>query len=152
MKNHLALSAAFVAIALMASGAVAQTTSAPTTPAATAPAATTPPAAKKGKSSGGGAAAKAETELADLTKALTLTDDQQAKIKPILADESAKIRAGKGKKGATAPSADDTKAKNKIIRDDANKQIRALLTPDQQKIFDASAKKSGGSKKAAPAA
>jgi Spy/CpxP family protein refolding chaperone len=155
MKKHLALFAAFAAIVLMASSAVAQTpaaptTPAPTTPAATAPAAASAPAAKKGKASGGGAAGKADKDLADLTKTLTLTDDQQAKIKPILADESAKIRAGK-KKGSTA-SADDTKAANKVIRDAANQQIRALLTPDQQKIFDASNKKGAGSKSTPAAA
>src|ERR1035437_2662976 len=63
-------------------------------------------------------------------------------------DESAKIRASK--KASTGASADDSKAKSKVIREDANKQIRALLTPDQQKIFDASSKKEGG-KKSAPA-
>jgi Spy/CpxP family protein refolding chaperone len=145
MKKHLALFAALFAIVLMTSSAIAQDS----TPAATATTpATTTKAAKKGKSSGGGASGRADAELADLTKSLTLTDDQQAKIKPIFTDESAKIHAAK--KGSTG-SADDSKAKNKVIRDDANKQIRALLTPDQQKIFDASSKKEGG-KKSEPAA
>ena len=151
MKKYLALSAAlFAVVVLMASSAVAQTTTpASTAPTASAPATAAAPAAKKGKASGGGAAGKADKDLADLTKTLTLTDDQQAKIKPILADESAKIRAGK--KGSTA-SADDTKAANKAIRDAANQQIRALLTPDQQKIFDASNKKGAGSKSTPAAA
>ena len=82
---------------------------------------------------------------------MTLTDDQQAKIKPILADEATKIHATKGKKSDAAATADDSKAKTKAIRDDANKQIRALLTPDQQKLFDASSKKEGGKKSAPPA-
>ena len=139
MKKYLALFAVLFAIILMATSAIAQDTTSGTA---------TTPTAKKGKSSGGGAAGRANAELADLTKSLTLTDDQQAKIKPILMDESAKIHASKK---ASTGSADDSKAKSAAIRADANKQIRELLTPDQQKIFDASAKKGGG-KKSAPAA
>jgi protein CpxP len=137
MKKHVALFAVLIAISLMTSSAIAQDT--PTTPATT---------TKKAKSSGGGAAGRATKELADLTTKLNLTTDQQAKIKPILTDESAKIHAARK---ASADSADDAKAKSKAIRTDANQQIRALLTPDQQKIFDAEAKKSG-SEKSAPAA
>ncbi len=144
MKKHLALITVSFAVILMASSAIAQDT----TPTATTPTTTAPAKAKKGKSSSGGASAgKAEADLANLTKTLTLTDDQQAKIKPILFDESAKIHATKA---ASKGSTDDSKAKNKVIREDANKQIRALLTPDQQKLFDGS-KKEGG-KKSAPAA
>jgi len=145
MKKHLALSAAILATALMASTAFAQDT---TTSAATTPATATTPA-KKAKGSGGAAAAKADKELAELTQTLTLTNDQQAKIKPILADEASKIHGGK--KAAAGPDADAAKARNKAIRDDANKQINALLTPDQQKLFAESSKKEG-SKKSAPAA
>jgi hypothetical protein len=151
MKKHLALIAASFAIILMASSGIAQDTAPAATTTTTAPA-----KAKKGKSSGGGAAAgKADADLANLTKTLTLTDDQQAKIKPILADESAKIHATKAKKAsagaASTTTADDSKAASKAIREDANKQVRALLTPDQQKLFDVSSKKEGG-KKTAPAA
>jgi Spy/CpxP family protein refolding chaperone len=147
MKKHLALIAVSFAVVMMASTAIAQDTTAAATPA------TATAKASKKKSSGGGAAAnKAATELASLTETLKLTDDQQAKIKPILADETAKIHATKGKKSdaASTASADDAKAKTKAIREDSNKQIRALLTPDQQKIFDGS-KKEGG-KKSAPTA
>jgi len=147
MKKHLALFAAFFAVVLMASTAIAQTTD--TT--STAPAATTATKAKKTKGGGGGASAKADSDLANLTKTLALTDDQQAKIKPILADESAKIRASKKANASATP--EDSKAKSKVIRDDANQQIRALLTPDQQKTFDSTSKKEGGKKPAAaPAA
>jgi hypothetical protein len=137
MKKHLTLFAALFAIVLMASSAIAQNTPS-TTPATT---------TKKAKSSGGGAAGRADKELADLTTKLNLTADQQAKIKPILTDESAKIHASK--KAATG-SPDDVKAKSKAIRTDANQQIRALLTSTQQKTFDAAVKK-GGTKKPAAA-
>jgi hypothetical protein len=145
MKKHLALSAAILGTALMASTAFAQVT---TTSAASTPATATNPA-KKAKGSGGAAAAKADRELADLTQTLTLTNDQQAKIKPILADEASKIHGGM--KAATGPDADAAKARNKAIRDDANKRINALLTPDQQKLFAESSKKER-SKKSEPAA
>lgn len=145
MKKHLVLSAAILATALMASTAFAQVT---TTSAATTPATATNPA-KKAKGSGSAAAAKADRELAELTQTLTLTNDQQAKIKPILADEASKIHGGM--KAATGPDADAAKARNKAIRDDANKRINALLTPDQQKLFAESSKKEG-SKKSAPVA
>ena len=148
MKKHLALFAAFFAVVLMASTAIAQDT----TPTPATPAAATATKAKKGKGGGGGgASAKADSDLANLTKTLTLTDDQQAKIKPILADESAKIRASKKANASATP--EYSKAKSKVIRDDANQQIRALLTPDQQKTFDSTSKKEGGKKAAAaPAA
>jgi hypothetical protein len=137
MKKHLALFAAAFAIGLVASSAIAQDTTTPTTPTTT----------KKAKS-GGASANKAASDLAALTTTLSLTDDQQARIKPILLDEASKLHGGK--KAAAGPDADAAKAKNKAIRDDTNKQIRALLTPDQQKTFDAMPKKSG-KKAAAPA-
>ena len=143
MKKYFALSA-ILAASLFASVALAQDTS--TTTLSTAP--TKSSTTSKKSKSGGAAANKADSELASLTKDLTLTDDQQAKIKPILLDEHSKISAAR--KGSSN-SADDQKAKTKAIRDSANQQIRALLTPDQQKLFDASAK-SHASKKAVPAA
>lgn len=129
MKRQLALFVTVLVISFMSPAAIAQVTTAGT--------ASTPSAkpVKKGKAAGGGAAHKADAELADLTKSLNLTEDQQAKIKSILVDESAKIRAER--KGPSI-TADEAKAKHKEIREEANKQIRALLNPDQQKLFDAS--------------
>ena len=100
-------------------------------------------AQKKAKTSGA-ASAHADAELADLTTKLSLTDDEKAKIKPILDDEAAKIHAVKMDKTA---SDDDKKAKTKPIRDDASKQIRAALTPDQAKTYDTIAKKGGDGEK-----
>lgn len=76
----------------------------------------------------------ADDMLAHLTKALSLTDDQQAKIKPILADEHEKIQAIRQD---TSVSKADMGAKIKPIRDAANDQIKALLTPDQVTKFEA---------------
>jgi|GEM_PF-2407697 len=116
-------------------------------------------AQKKSKASGASkSSAHADAKLADLTTKLTLTDEEKAKIKPILDDESAKIHVVKMDKSL---SDDDKKAKTKPIREDATKQIRAVLTPQQATIYDTIAKKGGkdgekkhGGKKsaAAPAA
>lgn len=152
MKKYVAFFAVTFAIILTASSAIAQDTSTTTT--GTTPAATT---AKRAKSGGKKASSsRADQELANLTKQLNLTDDQQAKIKPILTDESEQIH--KSKK-ATTGTADDAKAASKKIREDAKTRIRAVLTPDQQKIYDASSKKGSsdsttkkhGGKKTAPA-
>ena len=143
MKNRIALSSLLLAIALTTGSAFAQDTTAPAT---TTPVPTT---AKKSKSSGAKKiSGRADTELADLNTQLNLTDDQQAKIKPIITDELDKVHSAKM---AKTGSADDSKADTRKIRDDANQQIRALLTPDQQKTFDATPKKAKKSKDAAPA-
>lgn len=102
---------------------------------------------KKSKSSGAHkSSGRADAELADLSTSLSLTDDQKAKIKPILDDEHEKIHA---LRQAKTGSTDDQKAKSKGIRDEANSQIRAILTPDQQTKFQLISKK--GHKKAAAA-
>ncbi len=88
----------------------------------------------------------ADAHLANLTTKLSLTSDEKGKIKPILDNESAKIDALKMDKSLTPVS---RKAKIDPIRDDADKQIRAMLAPAQQKTFDSMSKKaeSGGTKK-----
>jgi len=65
--------------------------------------------------------------LAHLTQQLTLTDDQKAKIKPIIQDQLTQIQ-----KDMTA----DKQAMQKQIEDGKGK-IRPILTADQQKQFDA---------------
>lgn len=88
----------------------------------------------------------ADAHLANLTTKLSLTSDEKGKIKPILDNESAKIDALKMDKSLTPVN---RKAKIEPIRDDADKQIRVVLTPAQQKIYDSMSKKaeSGGTKK-----
>lgn len=88
----------------------------------------------------------ATAHLATLTAKLSLTPDEKGKVKPILDSESAKIDVLKMNRSL---SPDSRKAKIEPIRDDADKQIRAILTPAQQKIYDTMSKKaeSGGTKK-----
>jgi Spy/CpxP family protein refolding chaperone len=142
MKKLYAIFPILLAAALVVPHAPAQNPSS-TTPTAD----TSTTKVKKSKSSGTRkTSGRADSELADLSTKLNLTDDQKAKIRPILDDKVAKIHTVKMDKTG---SADDQKAKNKVIRESSDAQVRALLTPDQQKTFDETSKK-GGKKKDAP--
>jgi Spy/CpxP family protein refolding chaperone len=135
MKKLFASLPVLIALCLWAPHARAQDAS---------PATTGAQSAKHAKAGGGKkSSSRADAELADLSTNLNLTDEQKAKIKPLLEDEHTKIHAARE---AKTGSADDQKAKTKVIRDDANTQIRAVLTPEQQTKFDGISKK--GHKKA----
>jgi hypothetical protein len=65
--------------------------------------------------------------LQDLTGKLNLTADQQTKVQPILDATKPQIAA----------IHQEAMQKTKTVMDGALSQIRPLLTPDQQKKFDA---------------
>jgi len=65
--------------------------------------------------------------LEHLTKGLDLTPDQQAKVQPIIDQAKPQIIA----------IHKDAMQKSQAVIDGAMSQIRPLLTPDQQKKFDA---------------
>src|SRR4029077_10830339 len=65
--------------------------------------------------------------LARMTKSLNLTSDQQAKVQPILDEAKPQIAA----------IHQEAMQKTKAVMDNAMSQIRPLLTPEQQKKFDA---------------
>ena len=65
--------------------------------------------------------------LAHLTQQLTLTDDQKARIKPIIADGVAQFQK----------DAEDRKAAMQKQIADAKARIKPILNADQQKQFDA---------------
>jgi periplasmic protein CpxP/Spy len=70
--------------------------------------------------------------LQRLDKALTLTDDQKAKIKPILEDQATKLKA------IRENAADDRKgaaAQARKLTEETNAKIKALLNPEQQTKF-----------------
>ncbi len=72
-----------------------------------------------------------EQRLQRLTSALSLTDDQQAKIKPMLQDEQEqiqKIRQGSGDRQSKMEQARD-------VRQATNQKIRGVLTDEQKKKF-----------------
>ena len=72
-----------------------------------------------------------DAQLAQLTTALTLSADQQAKIKPILEADAAKITA---LRTAQDP---DMRTKMTAIRTEQHAAIKALLTADQAAKYDA---------------
>jgi ribosomal protein L13E len=72
--------------------------------------------------------------LAELTEKLGLTADEQKVIGPII--DSARSQ-GKEVRDDQSLSREDRRAKMKGIMEAARTQIRAALTPDQQKLFDA---------------
>jgi hypothetical protein len=73
-------------------------------------------------------------KLTELTEKLGLTVDEQKVIGPII--NSARGQA-KEVRDDQSLSHEDKRAKMKGIAETARSQIRAALTPDQQKLFDA---------------
>jgi Spy/CpxP family protein refolding chaperone len=73
-----------------------------------------------------------EQRLQRMTQALNLTEDQQAKIKPILENESTQMQS---LRSDTSLSQEDRMAKMKQIRESTTSQINPILTPDQQKQY-----------------
>jgi periplasmic protein CpxP/Spy len=69
-----------------------------------------------------------------MTKQLKLTSDQQPKVLDILKSEQSQMES---LRSDTSTSQDDRRSKMMDIRKTSNGQIRALLTADQQKKFDA---------------
>ena len=67
-----------------------------------------------------------------LTKKLDLTDDQQAKILPILQAQTDQLKA---LHDDTSLSDDEKHEKMRTIRQSTNKQIAAVLTPEQLENF-----------------
>lgn len=70
-----------------------------------------------------------DAHLQMLTRELNLTDDQQAKLKPILADQAQQMKA---LHHDTSLSQDQRKAKIKAIHESFHEQINGVLTPEQQ--------------------
>jgi hypothetical protein len=81
-----------------------------------------------------------DAQLAQLTTTLTLSADQQAKIKPILAAEAKKIADLR----AATPADPDMRTKMTAIRTDDHAAIKALLTADQATKYDAMPAGGGG--------
>jgi Spy/CpxP family protein refolding chaperone len=86
-------------------------------------------------------------ELADLTQKLNLTVDQQKTVGAIIADGRSQSKALREDQSIAQ---EDKRAKMQEIMGTTRAQIRAALTPDQQKLFDALP--SRGERNGAPAA
>ena len=74
-----------------------------------------------------------DNRLKQMTKDFNLTSDQQAKIKPILADEQKKMH---DLMNDTSADRQSMRSKMQQIRQDANTQIRAALNDKQKEKFD----------------
>jgi len=70
-----------------------------------------------------------ESRLKMLTEKLNLTEDQQAKLKPILEDESTQMKT---LHDDTSLAPEDKRAKMKELHGSSTEKINAVLTPDQQ--------------------
>ena len=72
-------------------------------------------------------------QVKDLTEKLTLTEDQQAKVKTILEDtrdQMQKLRSDE------SMSQEDKMTKGRALREASTGKIREVLTDDQKKKFD----------------
>lgn len=79
-----------------------------------------------------GATASPEAHLQMLSEKLNLTEDQKAKLKPILQDQAQQLRA---LRDDPSLSPEQKSAKKKIIQELTHDQINSVLTPEQQDKF-----------------
>lgn len=73
-----------------------------------------------------------EGHLQMLSERLNLTEDQKAKLKPILEDQAEQMRS---LRSDTSLTPEQKAAKKKAIHETTHDQINAVLTPDQQEKF-----------------
>jgi protein CpxP len=99
------------------------------------------PMMAQGGGGGGRGMMDPDAQLAQLTTALTLSADQQAKIKPILAADAAKMQA------LMTAQDPDMRTKMTTIRTDEHTAIKALLTADQATKYDAMPQGRGGGRR-----
>lgn len=70
-----------------------------------------------------------EAHLQMLSEKLNLTDDQKAKLKPILEDQAQQMKAVRDD---TSLSQEQKKAKKKALHESFHDQINGVLAPEQQ--------------------
>lgn len=74
-----------------------------------------------------------DDQLQRLTKKLNLSDDQQAKLKPILEDQNKQMQQIHND---TSLSREDRFSKMQDLRQSSDTQIKSVLNEEQQKSFD----------------
>jgi periplasmic protein CpxP/Spy len=74
----------------------------------------------------------ADQHLQMLSEKLNLTDDQKAKVKPILQDQMQQMKAVRED---SSLSEEQKRAKMKSVHESMHDQINAVLTPEQQEKF-----------------
>ena len=84
----------------------------------------------------------ADAQLEHMSKALNLTDDQKAKIKPILEDQDKQMHQ---LMQDTSVSQQDRRAKFRELHENTMSQIKPILTSDQQKKLESMHERGGHS-------
>jgi periplasmic protein CpxP/Spy len=74
-----------------------------------------------------------DDQVKRMTKQLSLNDDQQQKLKPILEDQRQQMQQ---LRNDSSLSQDEKFSKMRDVHEKASTQIKALLNQDQQKKFD----------------
>lgn len=74
-----------------------------------------------------------DDQLQHLTKKLKLSDDQQAKLKPILEDQNKQMQQIHND---SSLSREDRFSKMQDLRQSSDTQIKSVLNEEQQKSFD----------------
>jgi protein CpxP len=85
-----------------------------------------------GQGQGGHRHMNPDEQVAHMTKRYSLTSDQQAQIKPILANQQQQMQA---LRQDTTLSREDKMAKIKSIREDSSTKIQGLLNDSQKQKF-----------------
>ena len=91
-----------------------------------------PPGGQRGQGGGRGPMS-VEDQVKQLTERLSLTDDQQGKVKAILEDGREQMQKVRGDDSL---SQEDKMSKARGIHDATTTKIRDILTDDQKKKFD----------------
>ncbi len=91
-----------------------------------------------GEARKGGGRGSPDAQIERIDAAVTLTAEQKTKVREILASVQEKTQA--------LPK-EERRAQGAELRKASNAQIRAVLTPEQQKKFDAMPAPQGGKKK-----
>jgi Spy/CpxP family protein refolding chaperone len=85
-----------------------------------------------GQSAMGATASSPDAHLQMLSDKLNLTEDEKAKLRPILQDQEKQLKAVHDD---TSLSQEQRIAKKKAIHESFHEQINAVLTPEQQAKF-----------------
>lgn len=93
-----------------------------------------------GRGQGRGQGMSADQQLDHMSQALNLTDDQKAKIKPILEDQDKQMHQ---LMQDTSVSQQDKRSKMREIHENTMSQIKPILNSDQQKKLESMHERGG---------
>ena len=93
-----------------------------------------------GRGQGRGQGMNADAQLEHMSRTLNLTDDQKAKIKPILEDQDKQMHQVMQD---TSVAQQDKRGKFREIHENAMSQIKPILTSDQQKKLESMRERGG---------